>query len=1044
MKISDFSVRHPAIIAILLVSLLVFGVIAGMSLNSEMIPPVALPEATIITVYPGAGAKDVERDISRLIENQMSTLPGIAELTSSSSNSYSVVSMQFRADIDVGDKLPQIRELINGIADKLPSGIEGNPVIFVAEASAFLPIFSVRVSADMELEALTDYLETRVSPAIARIPGVSKISLVGGSKREARVTLNVTELEARDISALSIFQALQYSNLNIPAGNATYRSRELAFTTAGAFSDLDELRNLTVGYGDGSFIFLKDVAEITMEPESRDVRIRSGGKDYIMVDVMKRDEGDTITIVTEALAALEEAKAESGGLLDYAVITNQSETTTRSLQTVLNSALTGLALTILVIILVLHDLRATIIISLSIPLSILFALLGLYGTGRSLNLLSLSGITVAIGMIVDNSIVVLENTFQKFKKSGDRRLAALEGAGEVGGAVLASTTTSVCVFAPLLFLTGMIGVIMNDLSLAIVFALAASALVSVIIVPWMSSLILKRDDERRRPKAFIVLEAAIDKALDGLERTYRRLLAAALGNKIYTIGLAVALLVASLLMLSILKINFLPPTDTGEFEVHIETPAGYSLEQTLAKIDELDTLVSSLVPEIEASVYYVGSSSAIAMAGSPNRAFGRIRLVPSEDRNRTIQEITPLVQDALARNLPDCDSTVLNGGFDSLLAMGTGGQGFKLEVYGTDLDAVTETARTARSILAMDPDVFKTDLSVRMDSEQLYADLSQAYMGTLGVTPYEAGITSRILFGGMDAGTLRVGADDYPIRISSDVASSGIDDDILNRIALKTQDGRIVSFAAFSTVESRPALSRIDRKDRNFSVVVSGYLRTDDQSGVSSRMETSMAALSLPFGVKYRATGQSELIGESLNSLLFMLAISVFLVYAVMVIQFERFMQPLIIMASIPFCLIGVVLGLYAFGSSLSIIAMLALITLGGTVVNNAIVLVDYVNQLRKNYGMDLRTAIVEGSSNRLRPILMTSMTTLFGVLPMALAHGNGSEVYAPLGQAIFGGLLSSTIITLVLIPVLYEMLEKGTTYLKSAADTATEPVINE
>jgi len=455
-------------------------------------------------------------------------------------------------------------------------------------------------------------------------------------------------------------------------------------------------------------------------------------------------------------------------------------------------------------------------------------------------------------------------------------------------------------------------------------------------------------------------------------------------------------------------------------------------------------MVSSLVPEIESSVYYVGSDSAITIAGSPNRAFGRIRLVPSEDRSRTIQEILPLVQDALARSLPDCASTVLNGGFDSLLAMGTGGQGFQMEIYGTDLDAVTDTARVVRDMLAMDPDVFKTELSVRMDSEQLYADLSQSYMGTLGVTPYEAGVTSRILFGGMNAGTLRIGGDDFPIRVSSDVASAKVDDDVLNRISLKTQDGRLVSFAAFSTVEARPALSRIDRKDRNFSVEVRGYLRTDDQSGVSSRLETAMAALTLPFGVKYRATGTSELIGDSLSSLLFMLAISVFLVYAVMVIQFERFLQPLLIMASIPFCLIGVVLGLYSFGSSMSIIAMLALITLGGTVVNNAIVLVDYVNQLRKNYGMELRTAIVEGSINRLRPILMTSLTTLFGVLPMALAHGNGSEVYAPLGQAIFGGLFTSTIVTLVLIPILYEALEKRTAFVTTADHAAMEIDLHE
>ncbi len=1044
MILSDFSVKHPAIITILLVGLLVFGVIAGMSLSSEMIPPVALPETRIVTMYPGAGSKDVERDITRLIENQMSTLPGISKMSSSSSDSYSIVTLEFKADVDVGEKLPQIRELLNAIADDFPDGVEGNPVVYASEASAFLPIFSVRIAAEMDAEALTEYLENRLSPAIARIPGVSKINLVGGSKREARISLNVTELESRGISALSVYDALRNNNLNVPAGTAMYRSRELAFTTAGAFSDLDELRNLTVGYGDGSLIFLKDIASITLEPEPRDVRVRSGGKDYVMVDVLKRDEGDTVKIVAASRAVLEEAKKDSGGVIEYAVITDQSETTVRSLQTVLNSALTGLALTILVILFVLHDTRATIIISLSIPLSILFAILGLYGTGRSLNLLSLSGMTVAIGMIVDNSIVVLENTFKKFKLTGDRRTAALEGSGEVGGAVLASTTTSICVFAPLLFLTGIIGIIMNDLSIAIVFALAASALVSVVVVPWLSALILKREDQIKRPKALKAVEAWIDRGLDGLEQGYRRLLVTALANKAFTITIALALFASSVILLSILKVNFLPPTDTGEFEISIETPAGYSLERTTVKVDELDALVATLVPEIEASVYYVGATSAITIAGSPNRAFGRIRLVPSEMRGRTIQEILPLVQDALARKLPDCDVTVLNGGFDSLLAMGTGGQGYQLEVYGTDLDAVTETARMAREILVRDPDIFKTELSVRMDSEQLYADLSQSYMGTLGVTPYEAGVTSRILFGGMDAGTLRIKDDDYPIRVTSNVAAERMNDDVLNQIVLRTRDGRQVSFAAFSTVESRPALSRIDRKDRNFSVELRGYLRGDDQSGVTSRMDKSLSALSLPAGVKYRNAGTSELIDDSLSSLSLMLAISVFLIYSVMVIQFERFMQPLIIMASIPFCLIGVVLGLYLFGSSMSIIAMLALIALGGTVVNNAIVLVDYTNMLRRSFGLELREAILEGAANRLRPILMTSLTTLFGVLPMALAHGNGSEVYAPLGQAIFGGLFTSTIVTLILIPVLYESLEKRTAYIQPADRPAMELEINE
>jgi HAE1 family hydrophobic/amphiphilic exporter-1 len=1035
MILSDFSVKHPAIVTILLAVLLVFGFLALGSLNSEMIPPVTQPKGTIVTVYPGAGAREVERDISRIIENQMSTLPGISELNSSSYSSYSVVSMSFNSDVNVREKLPQIRELLNGIADDLPEGIEGSPMIHINEASAFLPIFSVRMESSMDTEQLTDYLEERVNPALARIGGVSRINLVGGSKREARIELNLTDLESRKISALQVFEALRYNNINIPAGTASYRTRELSFTTSGAFSDLEELKNMSVGYADGSRIFLKDVATVSLREEPQKIRIRSGGRDYVMLDVLKRDEGDTIRIVAAAKAVLEEVGRETSGAVSYKVIADQSETTTRSLDTVITSALTGLALTIVIILLALHDLRSTLIISLSIPLSILFTIIGLYGTGRSLNLLSLAGITVAIGMIVDNSIVVLENTYKKFIATGDRVLAAKVGAGEVGGAVLASTTTSICVFAPLLFLKGIIGVIMNDLSLSIVFALAASALVSVIIVPWLSSLILKKEETKKRPKILVFIEGGIDRGFGRLEKGYRDLLDWVLRNKAFSLSIGVAFFIASIVLISILKVSFLPPTDTGEFEIHLETPLGYTLEQTREKVDRIDAMVAGLVPEIEAAIYYVGSGSALNVTGSPNQAFGRIRLVPSDQRERTIQEIMPLVQTALAKSITDCDVTVLNGGFDALLALGTGGQGFVLEIYGTDLEDVGKSAAMARELLERDPDVFKTELSVRTDAEELYIDLSQEYMGSLGVTPYEAGITSRILFGGMKSGKLRVGEEDYTIRLVSDSAQEKITEDVLNQMAIRTRDGRLIGFAAFSVLESRPTLSRIDRKNRNFSIELRGYLRTDDQSGVSRRMLAGMEALQLPLGVKYQTAGTSALIGDSLSSLSLMLAISVFLVYAVMVIQFERFMQPLIIMSSIPFCLIGVVLGLYAFGSALSIIAMLALIALGGTVVNNAIVLVDYTNQLRLNRGLTLREAVLVGAADRLRPILMTALTTIFGVLPMALAKGNGSEVYAPLGQAIFGGLLSSTVITLVLIPMLYESLESRTKPAARAAD---------
>ncbi len=1026
MILSDYSVKHPVVVSIVLVSLVLFGGLAYENLNREMISSVGLPQANVLTVWPGAGAEDVERAITRPLENQLSTLGGVSSMESTSRDSSSIIQLEFADGTDVYAKLPEIRELLNAASGDLPANLEGAPEIFIAQANGLIPIFSVRIDSDADPTELARFIDDEVSPTLARIPGVSKINVQGQAVEELRIELDLANAQARGISALEVYDALRYANADFPAGQAEFRSRELAFTAQGSFSNLDDVRNLTVGFKDGAFIYLKDVAEVAVVPEIPSLYIRSGGKNAVVLDVLKRDEGNTIEIVAQVEAALAELAVQRAGIFDYRVIADQSAMTSQSLSTVIVSALTGTALATLVILFFLHDLRATAIIALSIPLSVLFTFMAMYLSGKSLNLLSLAGITVAIGMIVDSSIVTLENTWTRYDATGDRRRAAREGAGEVGGAVLASTLTSISVFIPLVFLAGIIGIIMKDLSLTIVYALAASALVSVIVVPFLSSLMLRPEHAPRKNRLIVGVDKKIDAGFEALRNGYRRALAGALDDKRFVLLVAAGILVSSMLLFSTLPVSFIPPTDTGEFEIHIETPKGYSLERTRDLVDAVDRLVAELVPEMDAAAYYVGASNSLALIGASNTAFGRIRLVPAADRSRSVHQLIPLVQKELSTRIPDSNITVLNGGFDALLALATGGQGFQLEVYGTRLEEVVGAAEAARALLAQDPDVLKAESSASFDAEQLFADLSQEYMGQLGVTPYEAGLTARILMSGIEAGSYTGNQDRLPIRLVSDLSRSTVDQDTLNRISLRSKNGRTISFAAFSELAARPTVSSINKKNRSISATVRGYLYTEDQSGVSARMKAAMAAMDLPPGVKWEVSGTSKLITDSLSSLTIMLAIAIFLVYAVMVIQFERYLQPLVIMAAVPFCFIGVVVGLLTFGSALSIIAMLGLITLGGTVVNNAIVMVDWVNTLRRRDGLPLREALVSGAASRLKPILMTSLTTLFGVLPMAIAVGDGSEVYAPLGQAIFGGLLTSTLITLFIVPVLYELAEKG------------------
>lgn len=1028
MILSDFAVRKPVVISILLVVLLVFGLLALANLNREMVPPVGLPVANVITRWPGAGADDVEEAITRRVENQLATLAGLSTMTSTSEDSFSRVEMEFRDGTDVYGRIPEIRELLNEVEPDLPDGIDGSPEILVYEANSLIPIFSVQLDSAADPVAFSRFLDDELSPRLARIPGVARINIVGDAEEELTVTLDPEAARARGVTPMTVLNALQFGNADIPSGAADFQGQTLPLTAQGGFSSLEDVGSLVLASEGQAFVRLADVAAITVGPAEQSVRVRSGGQDSVVVDILKRDEGDTTEIAGAAVTVLEDIAAENPGLFGWQIISDHREMTDSAISTVATSALVGMLLATLVVLFFLHDLRATIIVAVSIPLSVLFAFAAMFLSGQTVNLLTMSGITVAIGMIVDASIVVLENTYRHLGEGGGRADAARQGAGEVGGAILASTLTSVSVFLPLVFLTGIIGIIMQDLSMTIVYALAASALVAVVVVPFLSSTLLRSGPERRggsgrdgRPRT---AGQRIDHAFSRLERGYRRLLGAALGDGRFVVAVAVSILVVSVLLLGVLPVSFLPPTDTGEFEILIETPRSFSLDDTQEVVDGIDRLVREAVPEQTASVYYVGTGSSLAILGASNEAFARIRLVPTSERTRSVHEIILAVQERLDEAVPAADVTVLNGGFDSLLGLATGGQGYQMEIYGPDLDAVVALAERVREQVASDPDVRQADTNTALDARQLRLELDHEQMGSLGVASREVGTTARILMNGVEVGSYTGGADRVPIRLTSTYEDRPFDEDLLTDMSVQNAQGTVVSFAAFSELSSRQTVSSITKRDRTFSATVRGYLYTDDQAGVTQRTEAMLSDLDLPPGLRWQRAGTSELIVDSMRSLGTMLAIAIFLVYVVMVIQFERYGQPLVIMAAVPFCLIGVIAGLSLFGSPLSIIAMLGLITLGGTVVNNAIVLVDYMNTLRRRDGLELDEAIVEGASARLRPVLMTTITTLLAVLPMAFAVGDGSEIYAPLGQAIFGGLLTSMLITLILVPVLYRRLE--------------------
>jgi len=1018
MNISRFAVRHPAVITILMITALVFGVIALSTINQEFLPNVALPEIIVVTQYPGAGPEDVEREVTDVLEEELSAMTGLTRIRSTSRDSVSMIYLTFEDGTDLYEMLPEVRANIDQISHRLPQDIERDPTALVAGAE-LIPIFSFAVTSDREAHVIAEFIEESIVPPLGRIPGVSRVEFLGGQQEELFIELQLNDLESRGVSVARVHEALQYANVSIPAGVSAYRGKELPLTMTGEFSSLQEIRELVIGMRDDERIYLRDVAEVSIRYPDPEVYIDSDGEETLVVDVTKREEGDTTEIIREARSVLRGIEESYGDVMEITILQDDTALIRNALMTVVRSGLLGVAMAVFVILLFLGDIRATLIIASSLPLSIVLAFIGMRAAGQSINILSLSGLVVALGMVVDGSIVILENIYRHYHRGKDRIQASELGTRQVSQAVFASVSTSISVFVPLIALTGIIGIILSDLSLTLVFTLLGSLAVSILTVPFFTSKLLHIRKQRRRRRLMDILMAL-------LKRSYRRTLSWCLSRGGFLFLAAVVIFIISILVLSLVGMTFIPSSDTGEFYVYMTFPEGYSLEQSRQKVHQAEALIREHVPELSGAVFFTGYAGEYERATPvKNKAYGKLMLPPVGERDRGVHEIIQQVQRLLEEQISDMEVLVENGGYDKLLALATEGAGFQIRLSAQNYNLLRQTAEEVEMLLAEDPEVYKTESTADRMRETAVGDLALHQLGMLGFTSYEAAVMTRILLHGEEVGNYRGDDRDLPIVLGSTLRGKELTEDVLEQIHLVDETGRMVSLGSVTDMRVEPSYASIDRRDRMRTITVTGHLHGDDLSGINERMQEKLGAFDFPHGVSWSIGGTAELMEDSFRDLLLLLGIAIFLVYVVMVIQFERFTQPLIVMASIPFCLIGVVFGLLLFGSTLSIVAFLGIIALGGIVVNNSIVLIDYVNMLRTEEEMPLKKAVIQGASQRLRPILMTTLTTFFGVLPLAFSRGEGAEVYASLGQAIAGGLITSTLITLLLVPVLYYLLEK-------------------
>ena len=1021
-NISRWALNHPVPVGVITAGAMFFGLAALFSLNREFVPPVTPPSISVVTLWPGVAAETVERDLTSVLEDHLADLSGLEELHSESREGAGIVRIRFAEGRDSEAMVEQVRARIDAAARDLPADIPHRPQV-ESWGSADLPVFSFSVSGPFDSHELAEYTEDVVLRAVYAVDGVGRATVLGERRRMLAVQLDSQALTTVGITPLEVLGALKRRNVAVPAGLVEWQGDEWALRVTGEFHDLSEILDLPVGSVDAQPIRLEQVASVEEVYADVEEHIRRDGEDVVVVQVTKRESGNVLEISRELRRRLDALESDGAR---FEILHDDAEVVRRSLSSVLRSTLTGFLMAVAVIWLFLRNWRYTTVIATSLPVSLVVAFAGMRLAGQSINVLTMAGITVSLGMVVDASIVVLENIQRRRAAGSGPESAASEGAAGVSGAVTASILTTVCVFVPMLFLDGIAGIVLKDLSLSLVFALGASLLSALLIVPPLAGRTLARvryrADANSGPRFMLRLENA-----------YRRTLAGALNIKATVIFAAGGILVISVLIADLMGVSFIPAADYNEVFVSMELPPGSTLEEGVATADRAAEVIRSEIPEIESAVFYVGMQSELSgdartrelVWGHLLLTQGRPERVFSRSSRRSFDEIIPELNRVLPPALPGVHTAVVNGGFDRMLSMAADGSGYRVELTSESWDDLRAAADRVEAILREYSGVTSVQRDYSEERRFIVARLVPDALARLGVSAEDAAATARIAFHGVAAGTYRPPAGgDRVMRLTTDLKGAQPDSRAANLLPIRTGGGTLVSFDSVAEIRAASGVSSIRRRDRKRTVTVIAFTEDENVRPLGRLLEDAVRNDPLPGDVEWRVQGVGGLIGDSIGRLTLALAAALFLVYAVMAIQFEALVQPLIIMASVPFCFIGVVGGLAIFGSTLSIVSFLGIVALGGIVVNNAIVQVDRINRLRRG-GMALKEAVMQGAVSRLRPILMTTLTTFFGVIPLAAAAGSGARIYAPLGQAVAGGLFTSTLVTLYLIPVLYSLVER-------------------
>ena len=1020
MNLPKFSVDKPVTITMMVLIIVVFGFISFSRLGLDMLPDIEFPVVSVITSYPGVTSEDIEDVLTKPIEDALATVKDVKIIKSVSQEGVSMVMIEFNSGTNVDFAAQDIRDKIGLIEDYLPQ--DANKPLVVKMDVGAMPVLAYGVTSDsVDILELKKILDDNIKDKIERLDGVASVELRGGQEREILIKLNKPQLESFGITQTQIARILRGENINLSGGFIEQGLQEFSLRTAGEFKNLEEIKNTVIVIKDGAPIYLKDVAQIIDTRKEIRSHCRTNKKDSILLLASKQSGANTSQVVETIKNEMPKLEKSLSRDIDFKLVMDQSHLIKTSTNSVTQSGMIGGLLAILMIYLFLRNWRPTLAIAMAIPLSLIATFIPLYIIGYTLNLMTLGGLALGIGMLVDNAVVVIENIYRHLGKIGKRRKAAIIGAKEVALAITAATLTSIAVFLPMALGTGIAGQISRGLSLTIIFALFSSLFVALTLVPMVASKIFKKRELVEDYK-----KASGEKYFVKIKNIYEKILRWSLNNRFKTISVTISLLVGTIALVPFIGMEFMPISDQGMMLLGVKMPIGTSLDETDKIISQIENDLVDM-NGISAIASFVGldeasRSESVALglgAAGVNEAQIFIRLRDKKDRKYSAAEI----QEIIRKKLPKIRDMEIN--FMDMGKILISGSSFPVEikVFGKDLDILKnvsdEIARKVQNIEG----VRDIDTTLSQGKPELVIDIDREKASYLGLTVGQIGLAVKNSMQGVVATQLRQGGEETDIRIRYDKIYR---DDIeqIENLTIITPFGSQIPLKQVAQVSENKGPIKINREDQLRVVAVTANVLDRDVGSVVKDIKTRLSDYDLPSGYFIEYGGSYKQMQDTFGTLGWALALGILLVYMVMASQFESLIHPFIVMFEMPLAFIGVGLALFVTGQTLSLPSFMGVIMLAGIVVNNAIVLIDYVNQLRKK-GMSEFDALVAGGTTRLRPILITSITTILGMLPMALARQEGSEMMRPMAIAVIGGLLVSTLLTLVVIPVIYSLVEK-------------------